>query len=431
MIFIRNLIVLSILVSCTTPVDIKSTDVKRVITILASDDMQGRKPFTEGISKAADFIAQEFKDIGLESFTGSNDYRQTFSVNSISLDASKVVINNQLVSPNDYFMRLAGDTLGWSEDNMPDVKVINDMDNFRDKGGEAFGTDKDLLVLVSLSHKDIFQRYRAYFSRPTLQLEGGQEKKANIVFVLIKDDKVNSLSIEASVKKEKKELYNVVGKIEGKRKDEIVLYSGHYDHLGEGQPVEGDSIYNGANDDASGTTAVIELARYFKSNGTPERTLVFAAFTAEEIGGYGSQYFSKQLDPNKIVAMFNIEMIGKPSKEGLNSAWMTGWDKSDLGEILQKNLAQDNYKFFADPYPDQHLFYRSDNATLARLGVPAHSISTTQIDIDKDYHQASDEVSTLDIENITNTIKAIAVGSQGIVDGTQTPSRINPDDVDD
>ena len=110
---------------------------------------------------------------------------------------------------------------------------------------------------------------------------------------------------------------------------------------------------------------------------------------------------------------------------------MSGWDKSDLGLILQESLEKVDFKFFADPYPKQNLFYRSDNATLARLGVPAHSISTTQIDIDTDYHQLSDEVETLDIENITNTIKAIAIGSQGIVDGEYTPSRIDPEQVRD
>ena len=96
---------------------------------------------------------------------------------------------------------------------------------------------------------------------------------------------------------------------------------------------------------------------------------------------------------------------------------------------MQNNLKEIDYDFFADPYPEENLFYRSDNATLAKLSVPAHSISTTEIDIDEDYHQLSDDASTMDITNITNTINAIAKGAQGIVDGTQTPSRINPEEV--
>jgi len=174
----------------------------------------------------------------------------------------------------------------------------------------------------------------------------------------------------------------------------------------------------------------MSLAKYFKGQGKPQRTIYFVAFTAEEVGGYGSQHFSRQLNPDKIVAMFNIEMIGKPAVEGPNTAWITGFDRSDFGEILQKSVEGTAYKFYADPYPDQNLFYRSDNATLARLGVPAHSISTTPIDVDKDYHQVSDEYETIDTEHMTNTIKAIAAAAKTIVSGKATPSRVDVSKVD-
>ena len=154
-----------------------------------------------------------------------------------------------------------------------------------------------------------------------------------------------------------------------------MLFSAHYDHIGIRAASAGDSIANGANDDASGTTAVVMLGRYFAERGTPERTLLFAAFTAEELGGYGSRYYSTQLDPDQIVAMFNIEMIGKPAVEGPNTAWITGLERSSFGLLLQEAVTGTEYEFYPDPYPAQGLFYRSDNATLARLGVPAHSIS--------------------------------------------------------
>jgi Zn-dependent M28 family amino/carboxypeptidase len=223
----------------------------------------------------------------------------------------------------------------------------------------------------------------------------------------------------------KQALFNVVGVIPGKSKpEEFVLFSAHYDHIGIIAPVQGDSIANGADDDASGVTAVIALADYFKKINNNERTLIFVAFTAEEIGGFGAQFFSKQVNPDKVVAMFNIEMIGKQSKFGANSAFITGFERSDFGELLQKNLTGTKFKFYPDPYPDQRLFYRSDNATLARLGVPAHTISTVQIDTDKFYHQVTDEVSTLDMNNITSTIKAIALSSRSIVAGEATPTRV-------
>lgn len=224
------------------------------------------------------------------------------------------------------------------------------------------------------------------------------------------------------------ELMNVVGMIDGNRDDEIVLFSAHYDHIGI-RPGGDDTIANGANDNASGTTAVIELARFFHGQPRPERTLVFAAFTAEEAGGMGSRHFSEQLDPDGIVAMFNIEMIGKPAVSGPNTAWITGYERSSFGEILSSAVEGTVYEFYPDPYPTQNLFYRSDNATLARLGVPAHTISTTPIDVDPDYHGVSDEVATLDLDHMANTIRAIALAAQTIVSGEATPTRVDPESV--
>jgi Zn-dependent M28 family amino/carboxypeptidase len=241
-----------------------------------------------------------------------------------------------------------------------------------------------------------------------------------------------TFSIDLTNTIEKKSLNNVVGVLPGKSKpEEYVIFSGHYDHLGVVSPAEGmphdatDSIYNGANDDAAGTTAIIMLAKYFKKLNNNERTIIFTAFVAEEVGGYGSQYFSKQLPPEKVMAMFNIEMIGTESKWGANSAYITGFDKTNMGEILQKNLKGSSFTFYADPYPEQQLFYRSDNATLARQGVPAHTISTSNMDNEPNYHKASDEIGTLDMKNMAAIIKAIAVSTSSIISGADTPSRVD------
>src|SRR5690606_34339857 len=120
----------------------------------------------------------------------------------------------------------------------------------------------------------------------------------------------------------------------------------------------------------------------------------------------------------------NIEMIGKVSKFGKDAAFITGFEKSDFGKILQKNLQGTKFRFYPDPYPEQNLFYRSDNASLAALGVPAHTISTDQIDKDKYYHTVDDEFETLDTDNITSTIKAIAISAGSIIAGKDTPTRI-------
>ena len=218
---------------------------------------------------------------------------------------------------------------------------------------------------------------------------------------------------------------NIIGVLEGKsKKEEIVIISAHYDHLGI-RSKEGvlDSIYNGANDDASGVAGILALAEHFKKVGN-ERTLVFAAFTAEEMGLVGSRHFGKGIEASKFVAGINLEMIGKTPSFGPNTAWLTGFERSDFGKIIQKNLVGTGYQLYPDPYKKFNLFFRSDNASLARLGVPSHTFSTSPIDTDKDYHQVSDEAETLDIAVITQTIQAVAVGTKSIISGEDTPTRV-------
>jgi Zn-dependent M28 family amino/carboxypeptidase len=169
---------------------------------------------------------------------------------------------------------------------------------------------------------------------------------------------------------------------------------------------------------------VISLAKYYKEKNDNERTLLFVAFTAEEMGMIGSRYFSEQLDPEKVVAMLNIEMIGKDSRFGENALYVTGFEHSNLAKIMQENVKNTEFTFHPDPYPTQNLFYRSDNATLARVGVPAHTFSTVQIEKDEFYHTVKDEVSTLNVNNIVSSIKAIAKGAESIVAGKDTPSRV-------
>ena len=288
---------------------IDSTLVKKHLYTLASDEMEGRRSGTKGIEKAAQYIENEFKRIGLTNFEGLDSYRQTFTFT-----------------------------------------------NRRSK-------------------KEI-------------------------------------------------ESANIIGVLEGKsKKDEYVIISAHYDHLGIGKPIEGDSIYNGANDDASGVTGVLALADYFKKVGN-ERTIVFAAFTAEEMGLIGSTHFGKGIDANKFVAGINLEMIGKTPSFGPNTAWLTGFERSDFGKIVQKNLEGSGYQLFPDPYKNFNLFFRSDNASLARLGVPSHTFSTTAIDVDKDYHKVTDEAETLNMTVITQTIQAVAKGTKSIIDGKDTPTRV-------
>ena len=220
-------------------------------------------------------------------------------------------------------------------------------------------------------------------------------------------------------------LFNVIGFLEGnEKKDEIVVISAHYDHLGMKSTGSGDLIYNGANDNATGVAAVLALAEYFKSQNNNSRSILFIAFTAEEMGLVGSNYFAKTISAESIVEGINIEMIGKESPFGPNTAWLTGFQRSNFGKIIQKNLSSSEFKIYPDPFISYRLFFRSDNASFARLGIPAHTFSTSPMDKDLDYHKVSDEASTLNIKTITQTIKAIAIGTKSIIAGEDTPTRI-------
>jgi hypothetical protein len=410
---------------------IKADNVSRIIKTLSADDMMGRPADNpQAIEKATAFIENEFKAIGLKPLNGLTGYRQEFSFKEkISPDKLNVVINGEAIPSEktllvteqvqlDISSGLAIKTID------VDPAATNLRQYFFGKAGTISRDTVNSLVIVAEEFKESFEEYKGFFKS---RFANG--RKGVKIFVLGKLTPA-SYSIQATQKKEAIKMTNVVGMIEGKTKpDEKVVFSAHYDHIGILQAVDGDSIANGADDDASGTTAVIELARYFKKIKNNNRTIIFVAFTAEEIGGFGSKYFSEQMNPDQVVAMFNIEMIGKPSKFGQNTAWITGFERSDFGTILQKNLEGTPFKFHPDPYPSQNLFYRSDNATLARLGVPAHSISTDEIDIDKLYHSVNDEFESMNIENIVSTIRAIALSSKSIVSGVDTPKRIDKSTV--
>lgn len=401
---------------------INHEDVGRIIKTLSADDMEGRSTFTAGIDRAAQFIENEFKKIGLQPLEGENDFRQEFTVARIRVGSAKVIINGKEIDPEKVLVVSDKSVLNLSNTSGTEVLRIGTGEQFIQKYREISAMKSPVLVLVDAEHAAVFKRVKDNSNRGPIVQNISQNGGA--VFIL-GESEASEFTVSAANEIENLPLFNVAGMIPGKSKQkELVVFSSHYDHLGIIEPLEGDSIANGADDDASGTTAVISLAKYYKELNNNERTLVFVAFTGEEVGGFGARHFSSKLNPDDVIAMFNIEMIGKDSKFGQNSAFITGYEKSDFGQILQKNLEGTDFKFHPDPYPSQNLFYRSDNATLAALGVPAHTISTDQIDTDKFYHTVNDEFETLDVNNIRSTINAIALSARSIVAGTDTPKRI-------
>ena len=414
------------LYSCSPNINsiINVSEVERIEQTLSADEMKGRQLFSPELDKAADFIAGEFQKSELEFFGKNESYLQSFSMLqatptevSGNIDGEALSISNVTVNTTSGSLEINSLT------DYELVKVEKDAD-FSQLIFPAFRAKKNMLVLIDPSHASSYTRLTRNAGRAKFQTEYSQ------IFILTENLSPKSIELSITNKLTEQKLQNVVGVIPGKSlKDEYVVFGGHYDHIGIGRPdANNDSIYNGANDNAAGTTAVMMLGKYFNKVKDNERTLIFVAFTAEESGGFGSTYFSEQLDPDKVVAMFNIEMIGTDSKWGPNSAYITGFEKSSMGEILQKNLTGSKFRFEPDPYPKQNLFYRSDNRTLAALGVPAHTISTSKMEEapndEPNYHKASDEIGTLDMENMTEVIKAIALSSKTIISGEDTPTRV-------
>jgi hypothetical protein len=200
---------------------------------------------------------------------------------------------------------------------------------------------------------------------------------------------------------------NVIGILPGRDpqlKDQVILLTAHMDHLGVGRPVNGDSIYNGADDDASGCVAVLELARALSQGPRPRRTVIFTFFGSEETGGQGNQYFLEHppVPLANIVANLEFEMIGRPDpavKPG--ELWLTGYDRTNLGPELARHGA----RLVADPHPDQDFFRRSDNYALAQRGIVAQTVSS--FGLHKDYHRPSDDLARIDFAHMQQAIQSM------------------------
>lgn len=217
---------------------------------------------------------------------------------------------------------------------------------------------------------------------------------------------------------------NVVGVIPGSDPalaGQVVLIDAHFDHLGtvhhgyQCNAMGADTVCNGADDDASGDVAVLEIARELKRGPAPKRTVVLLLTTGEEVGLLGTRWYLRH--PARplasMVANMEIEMIGRPDPRagGAGKAWLTGFERSTMGEMF----AASGLPIVADPRPDQHFFERSDNIAFAQRGIPAHTLST--FNLHGDYHTAADEAGRIDFAHMTQVIRAGAQAARLLADG--------------
>ncbi|AZQ63045.1 M28 family peptidase [Flammeovirga pectinis] len=405
---------------------------KYIIDSLSSDILRGRLAGSEGEHIATDFISNEFKKLGLTPAGDNGTYFQVLTKYSKVVEKNALSLNKLPISEGDFFVDTNVESIYSKKLKDIAVKEIPEGTSFQEFRKQLISSDQLTFVWVK-SKEHLISLSQLIASEVRKPYQESIASPQRIIWV--KDNptiraKFKKIVIDFSQDVEKVEMRNVMAKLKGAT-EQTVMISAHHDHLGILKTIQGDSIANGADDNASGVSAVIQIASYFaKRKNINKRTLLFTTFTAEELGLVGSTYMASKMTEEElknIVAMVNIEMIGKTSANGKRKAYITGYNKSSLGKIMSGNVLANRkvkFKFFADPYEDLNLFMRSDNAPFAAKGVPAHTVSSTDIDFDSFYHTVNDEPSTINYNNVVEVTKGIIVGIEPIVKGRETPNRI-------
>jgi len=217
--------------------------------------------------------------------------------------------------------------------------------------------------------------------------------------------------------------YNAIGLLRGSDDElsrQTILLSSHLDHLGTRRAIGGEIIYHGADDDASGTTAILEFARALGAHAPqPRRSILFVCFGSEETGGQGNHYFLSHspVPLSTIVVNLEFEMIGLPDHAVRpGQLWLTGWERTDLGPTLANHGAP----LVADPHPAKNFFRRSDNFKFARQGIVAQTISS--YGLGAHYHQPTDDLAHIDFDHLAHAIERMIPPIQWLADTDWKPS---------
>ena len=402
---------------------------------LASDALAGRGSATRDEQIAAEYVASEFVAYGLKTAPGMSGYIQAADVVAPELDgkATLAFAGATIDEGNDLHLLFpsgagaSGPIVRIPAANARDAKVPNGsvvvMTGVPVRGSglmSAYEMRRSGAVLVLFEEDDGSRAYMAKNPRGrfTMQLkpEPGDtmpqpatvavvSKAAMDRLVAAKDGDTVTLTVHPLPVKPRK-TFNAVGYLEGSDPSRgTILLSAHLDHLGvTSTPVNGDAIFNGANDDAAGTTGVLELAHALAAGPKLKRSVLFVCYGSEEAGELGSEYFGKHspVPLAQLVTNLEFEMIGaQDPKMPKDTLLLTGWERSNLGPTLREHGAL----LGPDPYPDQHFFERSDNYQLALHGVVAHTAAgwgTVPT-----YHQLNDDLAHIDLDFMTTAIQSL------------------------
>jgi aminopeptidase YwaD len=451
------------LAACASPcaaddVGVRKEAVRAHLEFLASDALRGRGSATHDEELAATYIAARLREFGIAP-AGEGGYLQRVPlVERVLAEPPALVFANagsgdtRLVHGRDLVViRLGGDSIAGPLQKLdgpaatgvrPGAVVLlrpGTGPGAPDMRSQSLGVLKAGAAAVVLADAPGWSAQWDDFARklPVLppRVAGASPELGAWTIVMLGTEAAQTvgaladgtpLRIEAPLKPAAETFtWNVVGILRGRdavRSKEAVLLSAHLDHLGVGTPVKDDAIYNGANDDASGVVAVLELARAMAADGPARRSLVVALYGSEEEGGLGSTYFREHapIPLDSLVANLQFEVIGHADpKLGAGVSTLTGYERSDLGPALVAHGA----RLAADPHPEQHFFERSDNYVLARHGIIAHTVAGDGLY--PQYHKPDDDMEHIDIPHTTAVIASLVRPVRWLLESSFTP-RWNP-----
>jgi hypothetical protein len=426
--------------------------VKATVSFLASDEMAGRDTPSRELQIASAYVATRLAAAGLVGGGDKQTFYQTTRVPTVQLPDSGVefrvwgAADREPVSLQNFGL-LSGDAAPFEYRGPLAVVSIDQIDDQQFKGPvylqmepyvDQPGSFADLaratarlkrngataILIPSSDNSPLVERARLYRQPKLVQTRGGIAGPTLLVAPLAEpvQDRVYSLVIPKLVGGTG-EVRNVIGILPGSDPElarEAIIFSAHLDHIGQSES----GIYNGADDNATGVTAVISLAEAFAAlEPRPKRTLIFMTFWGEERGLLGSRFYVSQptWPLERIVANVNIEMIGRPEAGAREKIWMTGWQHSDLGQLIHQSSQRIGITTFEHLQFSQMLYRASDNYSFVEKGVIAHSFSAGSLH--QDYHQTTDQWERLDLPHMTRVIQGLFIGTLPLANGEVTPQK--------
>jgi hypothetical protein len=428
--------------------EITESKVTATISFLASDELGGRATGSAEFNIAAKYVASRFLSAGLDGSLANGDFYHLTSKQVVKMpktvkvtDAEKnpIALLGLLGAASEPLSfigplssidltseqpasSLNGLVTGKMTSNLKGGRFLSQIirlsSTLKDAGAKALfleiAPDSELIAMARDAQENAKpESNRGRFAIPVLMVPEGWKTDGEI-----------RVEVPAAIVTDSP-MRNVIGLLRGSDPElakEAILFSAHLDHLGS-KPIDGDGIYNGADDDASGVTAVLMLADAFSKMPQPKRTLLFMTFWGEESGLLGSKQFveTPAWPLDKILANVNIEMIGRPEAGARGKIWMTGWQESNLGEVMNRASSPFGVEIFNHPKLSDMLYRSSDNWSFAQKGVIAHSFSAGSLHAD--YHQPDDEWDRLEIPHMTRVIQGLFAGSVPMAYGESTPMK--------